>query len=67
MLYIMNSALCLIPVLNRCTSFHMYVKYSFPLEAIAKFICNVKQGKIKNNTKTMNGNEDWNHKSSREA
>lgn len=52
-----NSALCLIIALHRCTLFHMYIRCLLALEVIAKFICNVKQRKIKNNTKTTEGNE----------
>lgn len=61
MLRLMNPALCLLMVLNRCALFHAYVKCPMALEADAKFICNVKQFKIETNTKTVDDNEDGCH------
>lgn len=63
----MNSTLFLLIILNRCTLFHEYVRSPLALEAKSKFICNVKQFKFKTNTKTAHDNEDWYHKSSRDA
>lgn len=62
MLHTVNSELCLIIALHGCTLFHMYLRCLFALEVIAKFICNVKQCRIQNNTETTDGNEVWSHK-----
>lgn len=54
-------------VLNRWTLFHLYVRSPWAQEVKTKFICNVKQLKFKTNTKAAHDNEDWYHKSSRDA
>lgn len=54
----MNSALFLLIVLNICTLFHVYVRSPWAQEVKTKFICNVKQLKLKTNTKAAHDNED---------